>query len=160
MSKLRISFIKGIYGEDDKIFNIDTDILNRWIRLEKNVFVKLIIKLARNELRIKGDVIRATGSFFFKEGILRIINGENYKTVTRELMGRYTSLPDRTKRKFYLKMSNNKLWIKIIEHKVQLRHGEVFEITSYVAKAYNREGLNRDLNKVFSRIESENEKIK
>ena len=160
MSKLRISYIRGIYGKDDKVFNLDTDILNKWIRLERNVFIKLIMKLGRNEFRIKGGSIRATGCFFFKDGILRIINGESYKTVSKELVGRYISLPDRTKRKFYLKISNNNLYIKLMEHKVQPKHEEVFEITSYVARVYNKEGLKRDINKVFSRIASENGKNK
>ena len=47
-----------------------------------------------------------------------------------------------------------------MEHKVQPKHEEVFEITSYVARVYNKEGLKRDINKVFSRIASENGKNK
>lgn len=146
---------KGILGtplKEDRIFYLNTDILNEWIEMDVCIWIKLMSNVGRNELRIKGDAIRTTGCFFFKEGVLRAIDGESSQNIV--LVYRIP-LPSRNMSKFHLNVENNKLWIKFYEKKIQVKHEEIFELTNYIAKIYPKDELKKLVNESFSKIRRE-----
>jgi len=149
MNRIWLSSSPGTLGKGDKIYYLNTDTPNKWIRMDIRLWIKLILSLGRNELRIKGDAIKATRCFFFKEGIFRAIDGEDPYNIV--FVYRVPS-PPRSISKFHLKIKEKKLWIKFNENKIQVQHKEIFEITNYISKIYTEAYLKKLADKVFSKI--------
>lgn len=155
MSKIWLSSFPGAKGipgvplKEDRIYYLNTDTLDTWMKIDIRIWIKLMSNVGRNEFRIKGGAIRATGCFFFKEGILRAIGGENPQDIASIYR---VLLPSRGTRKFHLKVKDNKLWVKFAESKVKIKHEEIFEITKYISKIYNRNELKKLVNTIFTRI--------